>query len=149
MGPMRFPLTWTSSSNETYNITDHQLVFQLAAEMNELNNHAANWSIDFIPWYQRNPNGLYYFDGIRLPNGLPPTISQVAEDPSLSIERENLPSTQALQDHIESITTDEDFYAEMAVNMFRAHKEWLGKYLVFWHIFSYLTPLMKLNLTTW
>ena len=127
MGPMRFPLTWTSSEGETYNITDHQLVYQLVDEMNELNNHAANWSIDFIPWYQSNPNGLYYHDGIRLPNGLPPTITQLAEDPSLSIQRPNLPSTQELQEHIDSIITDEDFYAEMATNMFRAHKEFLGK----------------------
>lgn len=128
MGPMRFPLTWTSSENETYTINDHQLVYQLAAEMNELNNHAANWSIDFIPWYQRNPNGLYYHDGITLPNGMPPTVTQVAEDPSLTIQRDNLPSTQELEDHIEEITTDEDFYAEMAKNMFKAHKEFLGKY---------------------
>jgi hypothetical protein len=131
---MRFPLTWTSSTNETYNITDHQLVYQLAAEMNDINNHAANWSIDFIPWYQENPNGLYYHDGIKLPNGLPPTISQVAEDPSLSIVRENMPSTQALLEHIQSITEDEDFFAEMAVNMFRAHKEWIGKHSLLQHI---------------
>lgn len=120
-------MTWTSSTNETYTINDHQLVFQLAAEMNKLNNHDANWSVDFIPWYQSNPNGLYYHDGITLPSGLPPTISQVAEDPSLTIQKENLPSTQELEEHIEEITTDEDFYAEMATNMFKAHKEFLGK----------------------
>lgn len=96
--------------------------------MNKLNDHAANWSVDFIPWYQSSPNGLYYYDGIKLDTGLPPTISQVAADPSLSIVRENLPSTQALQDHIDSITTSEEFYAEMATNMFAAHKEFLGKY---------------------
>lgn len=141
MGPMRFPLTWTSSANETYNITDHKLVYDLVAEMNELNNHAANWSIDFIPWHQSNPNGLYYHDGIRLDNGLPPTVSQVAADPSLSIQRENLPSTQALEDHIESVTTSEEFYAEMATNMFAAHKEFLGKCFLYCHIFhdAYVT----------
>lgn len=129
MGPMRFPKTWTSSANETYDINDHKLVFDLADEMNELNNHAANWSVDFIPWYQSNPNGLYYYDGIKLDNGLPPTVSQVAANSSLSITRENLPSTQALEDHIDSITTSDEFYAEMATNMFAAHKEFLGKCL--------------------
>lgn len=147
MGPMRFPLTWTNSEGETFNITDHQLVYQLVAEMNELNNHDANWSIDFIPWYQSNPNGLYYHDGIKLPTGLPPTISQVAEDPSLTIVRENNPSTQVLEDHIEEIVTDEDFYAEMAMNMFRAHKEFLGRYSVYWHIFAFFTPLLGIYLT--
>lgn len=148
MGPMRFPLTWTNSEGETFNITDHQLVYQLVAEMNELNNHDANWSIDFIPWYQSNPNGLYYHDGIKLPTGLPPTISQVAEDPSLTIVRENNPSTQALEDHIEEIVTDEDFYAEMAMNMFRAHKEFLGTHSVYWHIFAFFMPLLGIYLTT-
>lgn len=129
MGPMRFPKTWTSSANETYDINDHKLVFDLAAEMNKLNNHAANWSVDFIPWYQSNPNGLYYYDGIKLDTGLPPTVSQVAANSSLSITRENLPSTQALEDHIDSVTTSDEFYAEMATNMFAAHKEFLGKCL--------------------
>lgn len=128
MGPMRFPLTWTSSEGETYNITDHQLVYDLVAELNELNDHAANWSIDFIPWFQENDNGLYYHDGIKLDTGLPPTISQVAADPSLRIQRVNLPSTQALQDHIDSVTTSEEFYAEMATNMFAAHRDFLRKY---------------------
>ncbi|KAI7781487.1 l-amino acid oxidase [Diaporthe eres] len=151
MGPMRFPLTWTSSANETYNITDHHLVFDLAAEMNELNNHAANWSVDFIPWYQLNPNGLYYHDGIKLENGLPPTIAQVAADPSLSIVRENLPSTQALQDHIDSITTDEEFYAEMATNMFAAHKEFLeigldGLPGDQWSEFAYMVNYLRASL---
>ncbi|KAG8158336.1 hypothetical protein KVR01_012097 [Diaporthe batatas] len=151
MGPMRFPKTWKSSKNETYNINDHQLVFQLAAEMNKLNNHAANWSVDFIPWYQSNPNGLYYHDGITLPNGLPPTISQIAEDPSLTIQRENLPSTQALEDHIQEITTSEDIYAELATNMFKAHRDFLESGLDGlpgdqWSEFAYMVNYLKANL---
>ncbi len=27
--------------------------FQLAAEMNKINNHDKNLSVDFIPWYQQ------------------------------------------------------------------------------------------------
>ncbi|KAK2616088.1 hypothetical protein N8I77_002797 [Diaporthe amygdali] len=151
MGPMRFPKTWTSSSNETYNITDHQLVFQLAAEMNELNNNDANWSVDFIPWYQANSNGLYYHNGIRLDNGLPPTVAQVAANSSLSIQSVNLPSTDALEDQIASVTTSDEFYAKMATNMFAAHKEFLESGLGGlpgdqWSEFAYMVNYLGANL---
>lgn len=124
---MRFPYQWTSSTNQTYNITDHQLVFQLAAEMNKINNYAANWSVDFIPWYQSNDNGLYYYDGIRLEDGMPPTLAQVAANTSLSISTVDDASTIALEDDINSITTGDDFYAQIATNMFEAHRQFLGK----------------------
>lgn len=103
MGPMRFPNTITVG-NDTLNITDHQLVFQLAEEMNKLNNHASNWSVDFIPWYQSSSNGLYYYDGIKLDTGLPPTVSQVAGNSSLAITLEDDASTTALSDTLVSLS---------------------------------------------
>lgn len=127
MGPMRFPYQWTSSANETYNITDHQLVFQLAAEMNALNGNDANLSVDFIPWYQSNDNGLYYYDGIKLDNGLPPTVTQVADNASLSIPSVYDTNTQALIDAVGEVTSSDSFYAKMAENMFAAHREFLGQ----------------------
>lgn len=128
---MRFPQTWTSSTNETYNITDHQLVFQLAAEMNELNNHNANWSVDFIPWHQSSDNGLYYHDGIKTATGLPPTVAQVAANSSLSVKTVEDASTVALEDQVSAVTASDEFYAKMATNMFEAHAEFLGKHLFF------------------
>lgn len=128
MGPMRFPYQWTSSTNQTFNITDHQLVFQLAAEMNEINDHAANWSVDFIPWHQSNDNGLYYYDGIRTASGLPPTVAQVAANASFSIQSVEDASTTALTDQVNEVTVSDEFYAKMATNMFEAHREFIGKF---------------------
>lgn len=128
MGPMRFPMTWISpSTNETYNISDHKLVFQLAAEMNELNGNSANWSVDFIPWHQASDNGLKYYNGIKLANGLPPTVAQVAANSSLSVQTVDEASTTSLGEQVTSATTSDQFYAKMATNMFAAHREFLGK----------------------
>lgn len=127
MGPMRFPYQWISSSNETFNISDHQLVFQLAAEMNEINDHAANWSVDFIPWLQSNPNGLYYYDGIRTETGLPPTLTQVSDNSSLSLQTSSDASTIALEDQLSSVAASDEFYGKIATNMFAAHREFTGK----------------------
>ncbi len=113
-------------SNETYNVSDHQMVFQLAAEMNTLNNHDKNLSVDFIPWYQSSPNGLYYHNGIKLANGLPPTITQVSKNSSLRVPEVLEASTQKLENEIDSILPGESFYVEMAKNMFKAHREWIG-----------------------
>lgn len=154
MGPMRFPYQWTASStNETYNITDHQLVFQLAAEMNELNGHDANWSVDFIPWYQSNGNGLYYHNGIKLDNGLPPTVDQVAANASLSVQTVYEASTQALQDKVGAVTSGDEFYAKMATNMFEAHREFIDNGLGLdgmpgdqWSEFAYMVNYLHANL---
>jgi hypothetical protein len=127
MGPMRFPYTYKSASNVTYNITDHQLVFQLAAEMNKINNHDKNLSVDFIPWYQSSPNGLYYQNGIRLDNGMPPTVTQVSENSSLEVPSVLDASTQDLSAKIDALTSKDDFFVKMAQNMFEAHAEFLGQ----------------------
>ncbi len=125
MGPMRFPNTITLG-NATYNVSDHQLVFQLAAEMNKINGHDKNLSVDFIPWYQSNQNALYYHDGIKLANGLPPTLSQIVGNSSLQITKALDPSTQALQKAVNAALPGQDFYAKMAQNMFKAHRQFIG-----------------------
>ncbi|KAI1505740.1 flavin-containing amine oxidoreductase [Biscogniauxia marginata] len=150
MGPMRFPFTYTSG-NETYNITDHQLVFQLADEMNQLNNYDKNLSVDFIPWLQSNDNGFYYHNGIKLDTGLPPTIKQVAENPSLSIELPLDASTQAVQGKVNAILNNETFMIEMATNMHKAHKDFIVNGLNglggdMWSGFAYLANYLGASL---
>ncbi|OTB07012.1 hypothetical protein M426DRAFT_257408, partial [Hypoxylon sp. CI-4A] len=124
MGPMRFPESIVYS-NETYNITDHQLVFQLASEMNTLNNHDKNFSVDFIPWYQSSDNGLYYYNGIKLDTGLPPTVAQTEANASLKVTYPENPSTQELSDKIDTLMSNETFLIELAKNTFKAHKDFL------------------------
>ncbi|OTB15163.1 hypothetical protein K445DRAFT_124185 [Daldinia sp. EC12] len=124
MGPMRFPES-IEYSNVTYNITDHQMVFQLAREMNTLNNYDKNFSVDFIPWIQSNPNGLYYHNGIKLDTGLPPTVAQTKANTSLVISYPMDPSTKTLSDKIDAITSNETFMIELASNTFKAHRDFL------------------------
>lgn len=150
MGPMRFPNTITVG-NDTLNITDHQMVFQLAEEMNKLNNYASNWSVDFIPWYQSSNNGLYYYNGIKLDSGLPPTVSQIADNSSLAITLADDDSTTQLTDSLSAILSNETFTALMATNMHRAHKEWIEGGLNGlpgdeWSEFAYLVNYLKANL---
>ncbi|KAI0871217.1 L-amino acid oxidase [Hypoxylon argillaceum] len=124
MGPMRFPSTRTFQ-NETYNITDHHLVFQLATEMNKINNHDKNLSVDFIPWIQTNENGFYYHDGIKLDTGLPPTIKQVSENTTLSIVSPLEESTKNTQAKYNAITSNETALRAIADNMHKAHKNFI------------------------
>ncbi|KAK4939410.1 hypothetical protein LTR10_020307 [Elasticomyces elasticus] len=130
MGPMRFPLSITSSeTNETLQIQDHHIVFQLADEVNNLNGNNSNFTVNFIKWYQTNPNGLYYVNGSRFANGTVPTVSQVAANASLAgaSSTENDPSLDALDTTIDNIIDDQSFIAQMAKNIYQAHKTFLDQ----------------------
>jgi hypothetical protein len=54
---MRFPVSLTyAGSNETLEIQDHKLVFQLADVLNEMNKgEDPALQVNFIPWIQTNP----------------------------------------------------------------------------------------------
>ena len=126
MGPMRFPqLVKYSGTNETVEIQDHKLVFDLAAEVNGLNNNDKNFSVNFIPWYQSSPNGLVDNDGIRLPDGSLPTLTDVRNDPSLSPQQTYAPDVESLLSKVEDILNNQTFLEQLAKNMFEAHKTWL------------------------
>ncbi|KAK8137460.1 L-amino-acid oxidase [Apiospora sp. TS-2023a] len=152
MGPMRFPKT-ISVANETYNVTDHQLVFQLADEMNQLNNHNKNLSVDFIPWYQASPNGLSYTNGFKLPEtNMPPTLAQIKQNASLAgpatVYDE---ATEKMQDAIAKITSNETMMIEIATNMHKAHRDFLvnglgGKGGEVWSEFAYMVNYLNATL---
>ncbi|KAM0214184.1 hypothetical protein ACHAQI_003808 [Fusarium lateritium] len=126
MGPMRFPSTYKDpETNQTMNITDHQLVFQLADEMNKLNKHDKNLSVDFIPWIQSNSNGLSYKNEFKLPSGLPPTLKQIADNASLGVETVTSPEIEDFQAKVDTYMPGSNFSTLMAKNMFKAHKQWL------------------------
>ncbi|KAJ4288857.1 hypothetical protein N0V88_007187 [Collariella sp. IMI 366227] len=125
MGPMRFPHTYKDlTTGESLNISDHQLVFQLADEMNRLNRNDKNLSVDFVNWIQSNPNGLVYKNGFKLPSGMPPTVAQIKENPSYGSPVKVMnESTKAVAAAVEEYMPDPEFYAGLAKNMFKAHKE--------------------------
>ena len=127
MGPMRLPESITyAGTNETITVRDHQIVFQLVDVMNELNKDDKNLHIDFIPWLQLSPNGLYYHDGIRKPDGTVPTVTEVKNDPSLVLHKPDDPAIDEAKKKIQDITSDREFMAKMATNVYKAHKEFLG-----------------------
>ncbi|RYP77407.1 hypothetical protein DL771_001202 [Monosporascus sp. 5C6A] len=150
MGPMRFPQT-IDFGNDTFNVTDQQMVFQLADEMNRLNNHDRNLSVDFIPWIHQNENGLHYFDGIKMDTGLPPTLGQIAADPSLAISLPLDESTRATQSQLQLILANETLMLKIATNMHRAHKDFLvngldGKGGDVWSPYAYLANYLGASL---
>ncbi|KIW44439.1 uncharacterized protein PV06_02910 [Exophiala oligosperma] len=154
MGPMRFPLSITSSeTNETLQIQDHRIVFQLAAEVNKLNHNNTNFTVDFIKWYQNSPNGLYYVRGSRLPDGKSPTVSQVKANASLAgpSTSPDDPSLDALNTRVSDLLNNEDFLAQMAKNVYLAHKTFLDSGLGGlggddWSEFGYVHNYLKYNL---
>ncbi|KAI0164376.1 flavin-containing amine oxidoreductase [Hypoxylon sp. FL1284] len=150
MGPMRFPET-VKYGNETYNITDHKMVFQLADEMNRINNHNKNFSVDFIPWIQSSDNGLQYYNGFKLDTGLPPTIAQTRSNPNLTVSSPMNPSTKALQEKINAVTSNETFMIELANNTFKAHRDFLANGLNglggdVWSEFAYMVNYLNATL---
>ncbi|KAK8854982.1 L-amino-acid oxidase [Apiospora arundinis] len=151
MGPMRFPKT-VRVANETYNVTDHELVFQLADEMNRLNGHDRNRSVDFIPWYQASPNGLAYNNGFKLDTGMPPTLAQIQKNSSLAAPAPVMDAaTQGMQDAIAKITSNETMMIEIATNMHKAHKDFIvnglgGNGGEVWSEFAYMVNYLHATL---
>lgn len=52
MGPMRFPISLTFD-NETVDINDHKMVFQLADVLNEMNGNSSQYMVKFIKYVLR------------------------------------------------------------------------------------------------
>lgn len=151
MGPMRFPLSVTSSeTNETLQIQDHRIVFDLAAEVNRLNGNNTNFTVDFIKWYQTSPNGLYYVGGARKPNGQVPTVSEIKANASLlgpASEHED-PRLDELSDTLDNIVSNQTFIADVARNVYKAHKTFLDQGLGGlggddWSEFAYVHNYLK------
>lgn len=60
MGPMRVPFQATyKSDNSTHVYAEHQLTYQLAEWLNELNGHDPEWQVSFIPWIQHHPTNFW------------------------------------------------------------------------------------------
>ena len=111
------------TTNETLEIQDHKLVFDLAAEINRINGNNANLSVNFIKWLQRSQGGLQCAGGVRKPDGRCPTLADIAKNSSLKAPDNLSPEAQNLTSVINSISSDP--LASVATNVFEAHKQWL------------------------
>ncbi|KAJ9123058.1 hypothetical protein QFC22_001247 [Naganishia vaughanmartiniae] len=129
MGPMRFPVSLTyAGTNETLEIQDHKLVFQVADVLNGMNKDKdPALQVNFIPWIQSNPNTYNYVGGLRNADGTTPRRSQypallanlTTGDSAIEPSEKAEAAEGALEEFI-------DFSGKSklsATNIFKAHKQ--------------------------
>ena len=149
---MRFPQTIKyAGSNQTVPVNDMKLTFGLADVMNQLNVGQSNFTIDFIPWIQSNPNGLYYFNGIKKSNGLPPTITEIKNNKNLTAQIPVDPLVTNITDQVQKITCDPKVMTAAARNIFTAYQSFLASGLGGlegddWSEFGYFHNYLKYSL---
>ncbi|GIK03798.1 hypothetical protein Aspvir_007872 [Aspergillus viridinutans] len=73
-----------ADNNETLRYTDHEMTFQLAGILNEMNGNDPRWKIDFIPWIQHHPKELIAQGTRTHSDGRIPTRAEIEADPSLN-----------------------------------------------------------------
>jgi monoamine oxidase len=150
MGPMRFPVsTRYADTNETLDIQDHKMVFQLADVLNQMNGNASDLLVKFIPWIQSSPNVPANSNGYRLPNGRIPSAAQIRANSSLSLPSATSPDRQA-QSHAaeeleEFIGTTPAVLRNISANVYRAHKAAVDKGLTNWSEYAYLKYALNVS----
>lgn len=128
MGPMRFPVSITDAdTNETTQIMDHRMVFQLADVLNQQNGNDSDLAVNFIKWIQSSV-GDPSSTSKRRPDGTVPSVAEVKANPAYSTNPNATYSNATLaaeaQEAIEKWDgLDEEKIKELATNVFQAHKK--------------------------
>lgn len=128
MGPMRFPVSVKyPDTNETLDIQDHKMVFQLGDVLNQMNGHDPALAVKFIPWIQSSRNVPASSNGGRLPNGRIPSVAQIAANSSLRLPAYQSPDPDA-QEHAEEaieafLDATTDRIRNASQNIYKAHKQ--------------------------
>ena len=127
MGPMRFPVSLTSADNETIQIMDHRMVFQLADVLNEQNGHDPDMAVEFIKWIQKS-SGQASSTTLRRPDGTVPSAGEVATNPAYVTNANASYSNATLVTEAKEAIEDwsdlsEEKIAKLATNVFTAHKQ--------------------------
>ncbi|KAF4462587.1 L-amino-acid oxidase [Fusarium albosuccineum] len=138
MGPMRFPVSVKyPETNETLDLQDHKMVFQLADVLNEMNGgNTSNMAANFILWVQSNPNSPANSRGYRLPNGRNPSRAQLAANTSLLPPSPNASDTvggklgEDFVDRLVGLTPER--VRNISANIFSAHREAIDRGLFHW-----------------
>lgn len=124
---MRIPKNVTyTETQETFPYNDQKFVFQLADALNEMNKDKPELKVDFIPFIQDSPNGLYYYNGIRKDDGTVPTTTEAFTNDSLRIPSISYPELDEAMRRIEEVIAGPEISKMMAVNMRKAHQEFQG-----------------------
>ncbi|KAJ5160470.1 uncharacterized protein N7482_007474 [Penicillium canariense] len=143
MGPMRFPVSITyADTNETLEIMDHRMVFQLAGVLNQMNADRPDLQVNFIPWVQSSPNVPAASGGNRLPDGRIPTVAQVAANSSLvyTAASSNATAVADAEAAYANYTALDDraTIRAIATNMYQAHKKAVEDGMFHWSEAGYL-----------
>ncbi|KAI8931556.1 hypothetical protein NX059_011211 [Plenodomus lindquistii] len=144
MGPMRFPVsTKYADTNETLDIQDHKMVFQLGDVLNQLNGNDSHLAVNFIPWIQASDNTPGNSNGFRLKNGRIPSAAMIrANRTAYTLPAAEGPDESA-QEHAEEALEDfigltPDVLRNISSNIYRAHKDAVDKGLFNWSEAAYL-----------
>lgn len=133
MGPMRLPYTVTYNDGETLEYTDHQMVWQLADKLNQMNQSDAQCRVDFIPWVQHHPNELIALDTRRKPDGSFPSRGDIQADSSL--EEPNAITTHEYNNtksRMDDILKNKETLKSLQRDVWRAHKRAMDQGLDEW-----------------
>jgi monoamine oxidase len=150
MGPMRFPVSVKyPDTNETLDIQDHKMVFQLADVLNEMNGNDPALAVKFIPWIQSSPNVPANSNGYRLPNGRIPSNAQIKANSSLVLPAYEPSDPEAAEHAEEAIEKFLDATPERirnaSQNVYRAHKEAIEMGHFQWSEAAYLRYALNLS----
>lgn len=150
---MRFPVSVEyADTNETLDINDHKMVFQLGDVLNKLNGDDPELAVKFIPWIQSSPNVPANSNGFRLPNGRIPSVAQLKADPSLANRAQNISTMDEVATANEDIEEFVDITPErmrnVSQNIFQAHKEAIEKGLFYWSEAAYLKYKLEMDADT-
>ncbi|KAJ5880723.1 uncharacterized protein N7473_011776 [Penicillium subrubescens] len=150
MGPMRFPVSINyADTNETLEIMDHRMVFQLAGVLNEMNSDRPDLQVNFIPWVQSSPNVPASSGGNRLPNGRIPTAAEVKANSSLvyTAASSNATAVADAEAAYANYTKLEDraTIQAIATNMYQAHKKAVEDGMFHWSEAGYLRYALGYN----
>jgi hypothetical protein len=124
---MRFPVSiYYKDANETLEINDHEMVFQLADVMNEKNGQDAKLDVNFIPWVESSANAPADTP-FRRPDGTVPGGIELAANPTWATNTSATCSdpglvTKVIEEYNEWVNIDKEKIAKIATNVFRAHK---------------------------
>jgi monoamine oxidase len=150
MGPMRFPVsTKYADTNETVDIQDHKMVFQLADVLNQMNGANSSLAVNFIPWIQSSPNVPANSNGYRLPNGRIPSAAQLKANASLALAPYNAPDAEA-EEHAEEALESfmgitPEVLRNISTNIYQAHKAAVDKGLFHWSEQAYLRYALNMS----
>ena len=150
IGPMRFPVSIRyADKNETLEIKDSRMVFQLADALNEMNGKGSALKVEFIPWIQSARNSPISTSK-RRPDGTIPGHAEAVLDPSLAENKtaaySNVTAVKDAQASFRNWTNFEGTMKGMADNVFRAHKKAIADGLFDYSEAMYLREVLNTNL---